>query len=245
MTPKLVSTGLLLPTSAAAAIVLTGSASPASPASPAQTQASVALSSGELTQDAASLAASAHASAALADRAADLRAARDNERQTWLTARALRTKASAGASKARELALTRTGAGAPGSHLWVNPFSGYSYSSPFGFRWGRLHAGIDLAGPVGTGVRAMSSGTVVFAGDKGGYGNKVEIEYWDGSVSWYAHLSSIEVKDGDTVNAGEIVAKSGNTGHSTGPHLHLEIHPGGSKTAINPMPWMALHAIRI
>ncbi|HEX2706217.1 MAG TPA: M23 family metallopeptidase, partial [Candidatus Lustribacter sp.] len=230
MSPRLVSVGLLLPTSAAAAIVLTGSASPA------HTQTHLALSSAELAQGAASSGASARASAALADRVADLRAARDSEREAWRIARAVRTKASAAANKAREFALTRTDAGAPGSHLWVNPFSNYSYSSPFGFRWGRLHAGIDLAGPVGTRVRAMSSGTVVFAGDRGGYGTNVEIKYWDGSVSWYAHLSSVEVTIGDTVNAGEIVARSGNTGHSTGPHLHLESIPAAARPRSTPCP---------
>ncbi|GMA88191.1 hypothetical protein GCM10025868_34410 [Angustibacter aerolatus] len=84
---------------------------------------------------------------------------------------------------------------------------------------------------------------MVFAGQQSGYGNKVEIRHWDGTVSWYGHLSQIEVKVGQDVDAGEEIARSGNTGHSTGPHLHLEVHPGG-KGPVNPRPWLADHGVR-
>jgi murein DD-endopeptidase MepM/ murein hydrolase activator NlpD len=121
---------------------------------------------------------------------------------------------------------------------WVQPVSGMHYTSGFGYRWGRLHAGSDFSVPMGTPVRAMSSGTVTAVSYNATSGNRVEIEYWDGTVSYYFHLSSRAVVPGESVTPGEVVGYSGNTGRSTGPHLHLEIHPGGG-APINPMPWLA------
>lgn len=123
------------------------------------------------------------------------------------------------------------------THRWIEAITGAQQTSDFGPRWGRLHAGLDFSAPVGTPVRAMSSGTVTFAGVQGGYGNKIEITYWDGTLSYYGHLSAIGVAKGDAVAPGQVVGASGNTGSSTGPHLHLEVHPGG-KTPIDPAPWL-------
>jgi murein DD-endopeptidase MepM/ murein hydrolase activator NlpD len=75
-----------------------------------------------------------------------------------------------------------------------------------------------------------------------GYGYMVKIRYWDGTVSWYAHNSRLLVSVGETVAPGEKVAYSGNTGNSTGPHLHLEIHPGGG-AAVSPKTWLAKRGI--
>ena len=88
-------------------------------------------------------------------------------------------------------------AAAAAAHNWV-PFmgGGYQLTSGFGMRWGSMHPGQDFAVPVGTPVKAMSSGTVIFAGWQGGYGNKVEIQYWDGTVSWFAHNSKLLVTQG-------------------------------------------------
>jgi murein DD-endopeptidase MepM/ murein hydrolase activator NlpD len=130
------------------------------------------------------------------------------------------------------------------AHRWVLPVTHYRFSSPFGTRWGRLHAGDDFAAPVGTRIGAISSGTVIFAGQESGYGNKVEVRHWDGTVSWYAHMSSIAVTVGEKVLPGEKIGEVGNTGHSTGPHLHLEIHPDGGP-AINPARWLAAHGLSI
>ena len=117
-------------------------------------------------------------------------------------------------------------AAAAAAHNWV-PFmgGGYQLTSGFGMRWGSMHPGQDFAVPVGTPVKSMSTGTVIFAGWQGGYGNKVEIQYWDGTVSWFAHNSKLLVTQGENVTPGEVVSLSGNTGHSTGPHVHVEIHP--------------------
>ena len=93
---------------------------------------------------------------------------------------------------------------------------------------GRMHPAQDLAAPTGTPVLSMSTGTVIFSGwSNEGYGYMVKIRYWDGTVSWFAHNSRLLVSVGEQVAPGQKVAYSGNTGNSTGPHLHLEIHPGG------------------
>lgn len=126
------------------------------------------------------------------------------------------------------------------AHGWRLPLARPVVSSSFGFRWGRLHAGQDYAVSNGTPLVSMSTGTVIFAGVQGGYGNLVKIRYWDGTVSFYGHMSSISVNSGESVEPGETVGRSGNTGHSTGPHLHLEIHSGGDKP-VNPAPWLASH----
>ncbi|MBK6440611.1 MAG: M23 family metallopeptidase [Actinomycetales bacterium] len=132
-----------------------------------------------------------------------------------------------------------------GPKAWVNPISaGYHLSSPFGWRWGRLHAGQDMACPTGTAVRAISSGEVIFAGWQGGYGYKVEIRHWDGTVSYYGHNSKLKVTEGQVVATGQLIALSGNTGHSTGPHLHLEIHPNGGGP-VPPMRWLAAHGVTL
>jgi murein DD-endopeptidase MepM/ murein hydrolase activator NlpD len=128
------------------------------------------------------------------------------------------------------------------AHQWVLPLKHYVLSSPFGMRWGKLHAGEDFATPIGSVVHAISSGVIVFAGVEGGYGNKVEIRHWDGTCSWYGHLSKIKVKVGQQVDSDQVIALSGDSGHSTGPHLHLEIHPHG-KGPVDPMPWLRAHGL--
>lgn len=127
-------------------------------------------------------------------------------------------------------------------HSWQLPLLNAPLTSGFGSRWGRLHAGQDFGVPVGTNLVSMSTGTVIFAGEESGYGIVVKIEYWDGTVSFFAHMSRIEVTDGETLLPGEVVGESGDTGHSTGPHLHLEIHPGGG-APVDPAIWLADHKI--
>lgn len=96
-------------------------------------------------------------------------------------------------------------------------------SSPFGLRDGRLHEGIDIAANEGAPVRAAGDGRVVFAGPRGTYGLAVIIDHGDGLRTLYAHCSVILVEEGETVERGEIIARVGSTGRSTGPHLHLEV----------------------
>ncbi|HVE73666.1 MAG TPA: M23 family metallopeptidase [Mycobacteriales bacterium] len=120
--------------------------------------------------------------------------------------------------------------------------NGGGITSRYGPRWGRMHRGIDIAGAYGSPVYAISDGTVVSAGREGGYGNMVQIRHTDGIVTAYAHMSRILVSGG-RVRAGDIIGKVGSTGHSTGPHLHLEVRVGGH--AINPVPWLRSRGVRI
>lgn len=115
------------------------------------------------------------------------------------------------------------------------PLSG-TLSSPFGQRWGRMHEGIDIAVPVGTSVKAAECGTVIFAGAGGSYGNLVRIDHGNGVVTAYAHLDKINVSKGQTVDSNTEIAKSGNTGRSTGPHLHFEVVKDG--VPLNPETYL-------
>ncbi len=117
-------------------------------------------------------------------------------------------------------------------HIW--PAKGV-LTSGYGWRWGRMHKGIDIAAPVGTPIFASAGGEVISAGwNSGGFGNLVEVKHSDGSITRYAHNSRILVRKGQQVKQGQQVATMGSTGFSTGPHLHFEIHPKG-QGAINPI----------
>lgn len=111
-------------------------------------------------------------------------------------------------------------------------------TSGYGWRWGRMHKGIDIAGPIGTPIVAASDGVVTYAEwNDGGYGYLVEITHPDGTETVYAHNSRILVQKGQKVAQGEQISEMGSTGFSTGPHLHFEIHPAG-QGAINPMAFL-------
>ena len=96
-------------------------------------------------------------------------------------------------------------------------------TSGFGMRWGRHHRGVDIANAIGTPIHAVWDGRVIRASMQGGYGLTVEIEHPDGFVTRYAHCHRLLVQEGDAVVAGQTVAQMGNTGSSTGPHLHFEV----------------------
>jgi murein DD-endopeptidase MepM/ murein hydrolase activator NlpD len=102
------------------------------------------------------------------------------------------------------------------------------------------HKGIDIGVPVGTPVLAAADGVVTFVGQQNGYGNHVEVRDADGSVTTYSHLSAFAATVGQPVQAGQLIARSGNTGHSTGPHLHFEVHPTPD-TLTDPLAWLASH----
>jgi murein DD-endopeptidase MepM/ murein hydrolase activator NlpD len=113
-----------------------------------------------------------------------------------------------------------------------------SLSSRYGRRWGRMHQGIDIAGPIGTPIVAAAEGTVVASGySSGGYGNVIDIQHADGSLTRYGHNSRLLVSVGQQVKQGQNIAEMGNTGRSTGPHLHFEYHTG-SGYAVNPMAYL-------
>ena len=128
---------------------------------------------------------------------------------------------------------------------WVNPMPEGAVTSCFGQRWGRLHAGVDLAAPSGTPIRAVGAGVVISAGPADGYGIAVLIDHGNGYLTLYGHMSAVTVTAGQKVKAGDQIGPEGSTGHSTGPHLHLEVHKGAYKNPIEPTRWMHEHGVAI
>jgi murein DD-endopeptidase MepM/ murein hydrolase activator NlpD len=232
--PRAFGSSFVLPTTAAAALVVTATGATVADSSPltldltgqqsamARTQQAA---DEELVTDLATRRQDAQIqTAALQGRAeARARAARDAKRKAEEAA-AAKAKAEREAKK------------------WVRPIKKWHVTSRFGMRWGRHHDGIDLAAPTGTPLYAMSKGKVVEAGWEGGLGYKVAIQYWDGSVTWYGHMSRIDVRAGQSVTSGQVVGAAGNTGHSLGPHLHLELQaaPSGDNP-MDPVPWLKKH----
>jgi murein DD-endopeptidase MepM/ murein hydrolase activator NlpD len=147
--------------------------------------------------------------------------------------------AAAEAAAAERASRDTRGDAAGGSY--VRPGEG-RLTSGFGRRWGRLHAGIDLAAGTGSPIRAVAAGKVISAGRESGYGNCVRIRHADGTETVYAHLSRILVTGG-SVAAGEQIGKEGNTGRSTGPHLHFEVRVGGSP--VNPVTWLRSKGVKV
>ncbi len=109
----------------------------------------------------------------------------------------------------------------------------FRHTSGFGSRWGRMHNGTDLAAPHGTPIHSTADGVVIHAGWQSGYGRLVKIKHAFGIETRYAHMSKIRVKKGQRVSRGDRIGDMGNTGRSTGTHLHYEVRVGGK--AINPM----------
>lgn len=122
-----------------------------------------------------------------------------------------------------------------GTGRFIYPING-SFTSPFGMRWGRLHAGIDLAAPSGTPIRAADGGTVRYAGWMSGYGNYTCVQHTGSLSTCYAHQSSIGVSVGQSVTQGQVIGAVGNTGHSFGAHLHFEVRING--TPVDPMGYL-------
>jgi murein DD-endopeptidase MepM/ murein hydrolase activator NlpD len=109
-------------------------------------------------------------------------------------------------------------------------------TSPFGWRWGRMHEGIDLGAAYGTPIAAAAAGTLIYAGWLGGYGNLTVIDHGGGLATAYGHQSRIAVSVGQQVARGEIIGYVGSTGHSTGPHLHFEVRVNGQ--AVDPLGYL-------
>ncbi|HEX6945704.1 MAG TPA: peptidoglycan DD-metalloendopeptidase family protein [Casimicrobiaceae bacterium] len=133
-------------------------------------------------------------------------------------------------AKARAARASRGGDTGPvsvsGSGL-IWPVRG-TVTSEYGYRWGRLHAGIDIGAPNGTPIRAAKAGEVIFAGTMNGYGNCVIVDHGGGFTTLYAHQSRIATSDGASVGQGQLIGYVGSTGHSTGNHLHFETRVNGS-----------------
>jgi murein DD-endopeptidase MepM/ murein hydrolase activator NlpD len=120
--------------------------------------------------------------------------------------------------------------------VWLLPLDDYTFTSPYGIRWGKLHAGIDLAAPEGTPYKAVHAGIVTAAGYNGGYGYSITVKQANGVEVIYAHSRRLLVKAGDKVTAGQVIGEVGNTGASYGTHLHVEVHVNGAPT--DPIPFL-------
>jgi murein DD-endopeptidase MepM/ murein hydrolase activator NlpD len=128
-----------------------------------------------------------------------------------------------------------TGTGAPSAAGFIWPVNGPVVSG-FGWRWGRMHEGIDIAASSGQPIWAAAAGTVIHAGWLGGYGNLVVVDHGNGLATAYAHASAILVGLGQSVSQGETIALIGSTGNSSGPHLHFEVRVNGS--AVDPLLYL-------
>jgi len=169
------------------------------------------------------------------------------ERQAMVTQAVTEARAAAlteaKAAAARAAAVSTTPVAGP---VWVAPVPGAGLSAGFGersFLWRDRHTGQDFTAPTGTPVHVIGDGVVISAGWDGPYGLIVRVRHADGTESWYAHLSAI-VRGSGRVRAGDVIGRVGSTGNTTGPHLHLEIHPGGGDP-VDPLAWLRLrHVIR-
>jgi murein DD-endopeptidase MepM/ murein hydrolase activator NlpD len=120
----------------------------------------------------------------------------------------------------------------PSAAGFIWPVEG-TVTSAFGYRWGRMHEGIDISVPEGTPIRAAADGTVILEQseyESGGYGNYTCVDHGGGLSTCYAHQSSFAASVGASVSQGDVIGYSGNTGHSTGPHLHFEVRINGTPT---------------
>jgi murein DD-endopeptidase MepM/ murein hydrolase activator NlpD len=128
---------------------------------------------------------------------------------------------------------------------WVAPLDGYRISATFGQSsglWANTHTGLDFAAPSGTPIYAVAGGVVTETGYDGSYGNKTVITLDDGTELWFCHQTSFMVNVGDVVRSGETIGTVGSTGNSTGPHLHLEVRPGGGD-AVDPFTALLQHGV--
>jgi murein DD-endopeptidase MepM/ murein hydrolase activator NlpD len=128
---------------------------------------------------------------------------------------------------------------------WVIPLSGYHLTAQFGDYsglWSHYHTGLDFAAPSGTTIHAIANGVVTSVGYDGAYGNKTVITLDDGTELWYCHQTSYTVSEGQEVHAGDTIGYVGSTGNVTGPHLHLEVRPGGGDP-VDPYAALVVHGL--
>ncbi len=172
------------------------------------------------------------------DKQATLATVRENKNEALEHMRELQAQSAAlgariRAAQSAAVVPAPTGAASAAGFVW--PVHGI-LTSGFGWRWGRMHEGIDLAVGNGTSVVASASGTVIVAGWMGGYGNLVVVDHGNGVATAYGHNTSVTVGVGQSVAQGQLIAYSGNTGHSTGPHVHFEVRVNGSP--VDPLGYL-------
>ncbi|MDT0392965.1 M23 family metallopeptidase [Streptomyces sp. DSM 41921] len=209
---------------------------------------SVALGAG-VASAADTTAASGAASAVQAQAAAQAKAAKAEAVKAEKAAQAAAAK-----KAAEKKAAAKKAAAKKAKPSWVDPVKKYKLSASFaqnGGMWQSTHSGQDYAVPSGTQVVAAHGGTVVKAGPNGAgdgpaYGNAVVIKHGNGTYSQYAHLSKVNVRIGQVVKTGQEIARSGNTGNSSGPHLHFEIRTTPNYgTAVDPVKFLRAKGVKV
>ncbi len=195
----------------------------------------------------ASVALGAGVAAATGTTAAPSTTAAASAVEAQAAAQAKAAKAEKAAASAKQTTTAKKTATKKKAASWVDPVKKYELSASFaqnGGMWAHKHSGQDFAVPIGTNVVAAHGGTVVKAGGNGAgdgpaYGNAIVIKHGNGTYSQYAHLSKINVKIGQVVKTGQSIAKSGNTGNSSGPHLHFEIRTTPNYgSAVDPVAFL-------
>ncbi|MYS77884.1 peptidoglycan DD-metalloendopeptidase family protein [Streptomyces sp. SID5926] len=195
----------------------------------------------------ASVALGAGVAAATGTTAASSTTAAASAVEAQAAAQAKAAKAEKAAASAKKSTTAKKTAAKKKAASWVDPVKKYELSASFaqnGGMWAHKHSGQDFAVPIGTNVVAAHGGTVVKAGGNGAgdgpaYGNAIVIKHGNGTYSQYAHLSKINVKIGQIVKTGQSIAKSGNTGNSSGPHLHFEIRTTPNYgSAVDPVAFL-------
>ena len=178
---------------------------------------------------------------------------RDSERQALQDAAEVRLQRAAEEQAAeRNAELKELGraaearAGEIAENAWVLPTTGYRLTARFGMAgglWSSDHTGLDFAAPAGTPIVAVANGTVTETGDAGAYGNRTIMTLDDGTEIYYCHQTTIGVQPGDKVTSGQQIGTVGTTGNSTGPHLHLEVRPGGGDP-VDPFQALTFHGLK-
>ncbi|MEU3095409.1 M23 family metallopeptidase [Streptomyces sp. NPDC006967] len=215
--------------------------------------ASVALGAG-VAAAADTTAASSAAGAVQAQAAAQAEAAKVQAAKAEKAAEARKAAAAKAAKAEKAAAVKKAAAAKKKAASWIDPVKSYKLSASFaqnGGMWASKHSGQDYAVPTGTPVLAAHGGTVVKAGGNGAgdgpaYGNAVVIKHGDKTYSQYAHLSSVNVKAGQVVKTGQKIASSGNTGNSSGPHLHFEIRTSPNYgSAVDPAKFLRSKGVQL
>ncbi|MGH3411958.1 MAG: M23 family metallopeptidase [Marmoricola sp.] len=178
---------------------------------------------------------------------------RDSERQALRDAAGQRLQAAAERqSRQRDAALTRLAKSAERhaneikANQWVLPTKDFHLTAGFGMAgglWVSNHTGLDFAAPYGTPIFAVADGVVTATGYDGSYGNRTVETLPDGTEIWYAHQRDIDVRQGQQVTQGQVIGHIGTTGNTTGPHVHIEVRPGGGDP-VDPYPAFVHHGVK-
>jgi murein DD-endopeptidase MepM/ murein hydrolase activator NlpD len=151
----------------------------------------------------------------------------------------------AAAARLQEVRAARAEREAEAANRRTLPLGG-RLTTAFAMRWGQMHWGVDIAAPMLTPEYAAAAGIVLRAGPASGYGNVIYIQHFNGDVTVYGHMEEVLVEEGQEVDSGQLIARVGSRGFSTGPHLHFEVWAGGlNGQRVDPLAWLAEQGITL